>query len=43
MLEGGKFKFVFNEDFVGLVEFEYEFCNKVVENLCNIVFVSIDI
>lgn len=43
LLEGGKLKFVPSEDFVGLVEFEYELCNKAAENLCNIAFVSIDI
>lgn len=43
LLDGGKLKFIPNEDFVGLVEFEYELCNKAAENLCNIAFVSIDI
>ncbi|NRB51051.1 MAG: hypothetical protein HRU41_25495 [Saprospiraceae bacterium] len=43
LLEDGKLQFIPNEDFVGMVEFEYELCNKAAENLCNIAFVSIDI
>lgn len=43
LLERGKLQFIPTEDFVGLVEFEYELCNTAAENLCNVAFVSIDI
>lgn len=43
VLEAGRLKFEVVDDFVGLVEFEYELCNTAAENLCNIAFVTIDI
>lgn len=43
ILEAGRLKFEVTDDFVGLVEFEYELCNTAAENLCNIAFVTIDI
>jgi|GEM_PF-2087261 len=43
VLEAGRLKFEVADDFVGLVEFEYELCNTAAENLCNIAFVTIDI
>lgn len=43
ILEAGRLKFEVADDFIGLVEFEYELCNTAAENLCNIAFVTIDI
>lgn len=43
LLENGKLQFTPGEEFIGMVEFEYELCNTAAENLCNVAFVSIDI